>query len=79
MINSNIIILVVTVTISSTLGVYVLIRKTIQYTRPPVNHLVRSGDIELVDYIEPTRPEGIYNYPDLLDPGYPMYDPVPSY
>jgi hypothetical protein len=79
MINSNIIILVVTVTISSTLGVYVLIRKTIQYTRPPVNTLVRSGDIELVDYIEPTHPQQVFTYPDLLDPGYPTYDRVPSY
>jgi hypothetical protein len=79
MTNSNIIIIVVTLTISSTLGVYVLIRKTIQYTRPPVNTLTRSGDIELVDYIEPTQPGQIYNYPDLFAPQFPSYNRVPSY
>jgi hypothetical protein len=79
MTNSNIIIIVVTATICSTLGVYVAIRKTFQYTRPPENTLVRSGDIELVDYIEPTRPQQIYNYPDLLEPQLLTYDRVPSY
>jgi hypothetical protein len=81
MTNSNIIIIVVTLTISSTLGVYVAIRKTIQYTRPPVNTLVRSGDIELIDYIEPTHPQQIYNYPDLLEPQFQInvYERVPSY
>jgi hypothetical protein len=79
MTNSNIIIIVVTLSICSTLGVYVVIRKTIQYTRPPVNTLTRSGDIELVDYIEPTQPQQIHNYPDLLEPQFLIYDRVPSY
>jgi hypothetical protein len=79
MTNSNIIIIVVTLTICSTLGVYVAIRKTIQYTRPPVNTLVRSGDIELVDYIEPTQPQQIYNYPDLLEPQFPIYERIINY
>ena len=79
MLNSNIIIITATVTVCSTLGVYVIIRKVIQYTRPPVNTLTRSGDIELVDYIEPTQPQQVFSYPDLLDPGYPTYDRVPSY
>jgi hypothetical protein len=68
MLSSNIIIITATVTISSTLGVYVVIRKIIQYTRPPVNTLVRSGDIELVDYIEPTQPQQAYTHLDLLEP-----------
>jgi hypothetical protein len=61
--HSDIIIIVVTLTISSTLGVYAAIRVINQHTRPHVNTLVRSGDIELVDYIEPST-----NYPDLLQP-----------
>jgi hypothetical protein len=40
--------------------------KTIKrFTRPPVNTLQTRGDIELVDYIEPTHPGQIYQYPDL--------------
>ena len=78
-INSNILIITVTLTIVSTLGVYVVIRKIIQYTRPPVNTLVRSGDIELVDYIEPTRPQEIYNYPDLLGSYYQTYESFSNY
>jgi hypothetical protein len=62
--HSNTIILVVTGSIASTLGVYVAIRKIIQYTRPPVNTLVRHGDIQL-DYIEPTRPGHTYQPVDL--------------
>jgi hypothetical protein len=79
MTNSNIIIIVVTATICSTLGVFVVVRKTIQYTRRPVNTLVRSGDIELVDYIEPTLPQQVFNYPDLLEPQYARYERLPSY
>jgi len=78
MTNSNIIIIVVTASICSTLGVFVLIRKTIQYTNRPVNTLVRPGDIQL-EYIEPTRPQEIYNYPDLLEPQFITYDRLPSY
>lgn len=44
-----------------------------------MNTLVRSGHIELVDYIEPTHPQQVYNYPDLFAPQYPIYDRVPSY
>jgi len=29
--------------------------------------LERRGDIELVDYIEPTQPQQIYQYPDLSE------------
>lgn len=72
--HTDIIWIVVTASFASTFGVYVCIRKTIQYTRPPVNTLQRRGDIELMDYIEPTRPEQVYNYPDLLD-----QQPIPWY
>lgn len=50
-----------------------------------MNTLVRSGDIELLDYIEPTRPQQIYNYPDLLEStherfsNYVSYERAPSY
>jgi len=62
----EIIMIVITLSMTSTFGVYVAIKKVNQYTRTPVNTL-RSRDIELIDYIEPTRPQQIYNYPDLLD------------
>jgi hypothetical protein len=61
--HSDIIIIVVTATFASTFGVYAAIRVINRHTRPPVNTLVRSGDMELVDYIEPST-----NYPDLLEP-----------
>lgn len=67
MTHTDIIWIVVTLTFSSTVGVYAAIRYTNLHTRPPVNTLQRSGDIELVDYIEPTRPQQIFNYPDLLE------------
>jgi hypothetical protein len=55
MTHTDIIWIVVTLGLSSTLGVYAAIRYINLHTRPPVNTLVRSGDIELVDYIEPTH------------------------
>jgi len=72
--HSDIIIIVVTLTISSTLGVYAAIRVINRHTRLPVNTLTRTGDMELVDYIEPST-----NYPDLLQPQQIYYyDRVPS-
>jgi hypothetical protein len=50
-IDSDIIIIVVTLTFASTFGVYAAIRVINRHTRPPVNTLVRSGDIEL-DHIQ---------------------------
>jgi len=49
MTHSDIIIIVVTATFASTFGVYAAIRYINLHTRPPVNTLVRLGDIELVD------------------------------
>jgi hypothetical protein len=77
--HSDIIIIVVTLTISSTFGVYAAIRVINRHTRPPVNTLVRSGDIEMMDYIEPTHPQQIYNYPDLIGSQYPIYERISDY
>jgi len=63
--HTEIIWLVVTLSFTSTVGVYATIRYIKLHTTPPVNTLVRSGDIELGDYIEQTQP--IYNYPDLTE------------
>ena len=80
--HSDLIIILVTATICSTLGVFVAIRKIKQYTKPPVNTLERRGDIELVEYIEPTQPQQIYQYPDLTE-GQPfqwhIYQRPPTY
>jgi hypothetical protein len=77
--HSDIIIIVATLAFSSTVGVYATIRYINLHTRPPVNTLVRSGDIELVDYIEPTHPQQIYNYPDLFEPQFPIYERISNY
>jgi hypothetical protein len=77
--HTTIIYVVVTLSICSTLGVYAAIRVIKQHSRPVVNTLNRSGDIELVDYIEPTQPQQIHNYPDLLEPHFPTYERLPSY
>jgi hypothetical protein len=78
MTHTDIAIILVTMTITSTLGVYVVIKKISQYTTPPVNTLVRPGDIELGDYIIPTRPSRAYNNLDLLQQTYEGSIP-PSY
>jgi hypothetical protein len=66
-----------TITFASTFGVYALVRKIQQHTPDTGNRLVRRRhDIELTDYIEPSRPEQIYNYPDLLGSYHPIYDRV---
>jgi hypothetical protein len=75
----DIIIIVATLTFASTVGVYAAIRYIKLHTRPPMNTLVRSGDIELPDFIEPTHPQQIYNYPDLLESQYPIYDRISEY
>lgn len=59
----DIIITVVTLSIASTLGVYVAIKKINQYTRTPLNTLRReTGDIELNDLIEPRLPEQVHHF-----------------
>lgn len=60
MTHSNIIIIVIGVSLASTAGVYVSIKKIIQYTSTPVNTLTRRGDIELNDFMEPHFPEQVH-------------------
>lgn len=63
--------------ISSTVGVYVIIRFVKQYTRTPENVLTRRGDIELANYNEPTQPLATY-YPETwlreVSSGPPSYN-----
>lgn len=56
------------------LGTFTIIKTINKLSRPPVNTLHRSGDIELVDYIE----QG-YSHPDLLQSPPRIYDRVGSY
>jgi hypothetical protein len=79
MTHSDIIIITGTLFFSATVGVYALIRVINKHTRSPVNTLVRQGDIELVDYIEPSRPHDIYQYPDLLGQQFPIYERFSNY
>jgi hypothetical protein len=79
--HSDIIIISVTLFISSTLGVYSAIRVIKQHTRPPVNTLIRRGDIEL-NYIEPIQPGHSYQPIDLVNLNYEPYNwgsRIPSY
>ena len=81
--HTDIIIIVVTLTITSTLGTYVAIKLVNQYMRPITNTLHRRNDIELVNYIDPTHPDQIYNHPELLPQPYHIWieriSNVPSY
>jgi hypothetical protein len=77
--HTTIIFVVVTLTICSTVGVYASIRVINKHSRHVVNTLNRRGDIELIDYIEPTQPPQIHTFPDLLEPQFPTYERLPSY
>jgi hypothetical protein len=74
--HTDIIIIIGTLFISSTVGVYVVVKYINLHTRPPINSLIRSSrDIELQDYIEPSRSlelqgqqDHSYNTLDLLQP-----------
>ena len=63
----QIIIICILAIISVPLGTFITIKTINKLSTPPVNTLIRSGDVELVDFIEPTRPQQIFNYPDLLE------------
>lgn len=59
----DIIIIVVSISLASTLGVYASIKIINQYTRTPLNTLRReTGDIELNDLIEPRLPEQVHHF-----------------
>jgi hypothetical protein len=75
----QIIIICILAIISVPLGTFITIKTINKLSRPPVNTLVRPGDIELVDYIEPTHPGHVYYPIDLSNPRYINYDRVHSY
>jgi hypothetical protein len=51
--HTDIIIITGTLLLSSTVGIYAVLKYIKLHTRPPVNSLIRSSrDIELQDYIE---------------------------
>lgn len=59
--HSDIILIITLITFfSTTAGIYVAVKKINQYSRAPENVLTRRGDIELVDYNEPTQPLQAY-------------------
>jgi len=66
------------------LGTFTIIKTIKKLTRPPVNTLVRSGDIEM-NYIEPVHPGHVYQPIDSVNPNYINYeaynwvDRVPSF
>lgn len=64
--HTDLILIISIIGISSTVGVYVIIRFVKQYTRTPENLLQRRGDIELDNFIEPTQPAQVY-YPSGLE------------
>lgn len=61
------------------LGTFTTIKLIKRLTRPPVNTIVRSGDIELVDVVQPTRPQQTYNQFDLLNAEYPSFPRTSNY
>lgn len=72
----QIIAMCIIVFIAVPLGTFTTIKCIKKLTRVPENTLIRSGDIELVDFIEPTRPQQTY---DLLGQHFPIYDRFQSY
>jgi len=61
---------IITICILAFIGIplasFTAIKTINKLSRPPVNTLVRPGDIEMVDYIEPTHPVNTF-YPDQFD------------
>ena len=74
----QIIIICILAFISVPLGTFTVIKTINKLSRPPANTLVRAGDIELVDYIAPTRPQQVYN---LMENQFPTnyYERVPTF
>lgn len=61
------------------LATFTTIKLIHKLSRPPVNTLVRSGDIELVDVVQPTQPHPIYNQIDLEGFEYPRFHRISDY
>jgi hypothetical protein len=64
----------VLLTIAVPVGTFSAIKLIKKLTIPPVNNLNRRGDIELVDYIEPARPDYAYQPLDVVNPNYMNYE-----
>lgn len=64
--------ILITISFSSTAGVYVAIRKIKQYTTTPVNILHRRGDIELQEVIDPIQSNYIRDIDLSSLPQYPQ-------
>jgi hypothetical protein len=62
----QIIIICVLAFIAVPLGTFITIKTINKLSRPPVNALNRTADIELVDYIEPSQPLNTF-YPNQID------------
>jgi len=62
----QIIIICILAFITVPLGTFITIKTINKLSRPPVNALNRTADIELVDYIEPLQPLNTY-YPNQID------------
>jgi hypothetical protein len=62
--HTDIILVIIVITFSSTAGVYVAVRKINQYTSTPENLLSRRGDIELANFNEITEPLATYYPPE---------------
>lgn len=77
MTESQIWIITGTLAFSCIFGPIAIIKLVKQYTRTPVNVLTRRGDIKLGDFIEPTRPQRVFNYPDLFESQ--VYDRIPTF
>lgn len=60
--HTNLILIISIISVASTAGIYVVVRKIIQSTPTPQNILTRRGDIELGNLTEPTQPLQTY-YP----------------
>jgi hypothetical protein len=83
--HTDYIIIILGASLMLTMGVCVAIREVNHYARSEENVLTRRGDIELGDYIEPTRPLQVHDPRnlDLISPQWPTYQRVsthaPSY
>jgi hypothetical protein len=58
------------------LGTFTAIKTINKLSRPPVNALNRTGDIELVDYIEPTQPIHAYHPLEIDNYHFPTYESI---
>jgi len=59
------------------LGTFITIKTINKLSRPPVNALNReTGDIELINYIEPSQPDNAYYPIDLVNNQFPVLERI---